>query len=863
MPRFEAIFDYEANDENELPLTTGDVIDCPNGTPEEGWLNGTNQRTNREGYFPASYVKAYVASPGQVQVNVSKSGRPAPLERKVTKSNLKLKEQREARKKADIKVSRMTRYGAFANNVAIYNGVMSTICGFTLLVWVVDGLAPWPNAGPNPVATELDLFTGLIVAFVGFGVTVWEWYKGGYRKKHKFPIRCIFYAILAVVCFFSLATIFCGGVWIIVIVFDIVSWQKREEFEAPKPPPSKEKIEYPSKWEAIKAVVGGGNPEGRTGRFFVTALYLGSSVYIGLAWAIEAGEGIADAKAAGQPYFSDWIVLAKFFGGLMNLNFTILFVPVTHRVINWLVQNSVSQTTTAKCLRGVLKFFPFDQAIKFHKVCGITGFICAMGHTTCHLMNFHTTYQLVWDEFGAAVWLTGAGLLVILLMLIPATHSNVKRNQFEIFWYTHNMWPFFVVLCLFHGKNWQGPNYWKFFVGPGGVFVLERLYTHWLRRVPCTLANVTIMENPAVVSLAFKKVGPCAEPFDKNRTQIPGHFDGQYAYINCPTISKYEWHPMTISAAPHEKWVTFHIRVQAEDSWTHRMCKYMQSQMSEVDGSKAFHAFTTEKVQDDGRKTQQEGAIYDKQGNVMFHIDYPHTAPTQHLTQYQDVMICATGIGVTPLAATLKSVVHHIWRVSSGVTYPSHAAYYWVCSYKDIRSFKWFVRTMREVLDGHAYLESNGLMQNRKLEIHVFLTSYARSVKEGSLRESDLYVPDEVGADGSGSTEDILFWGKARLDEKNIERKHSKYTDAQIWRALTRPKGEDGTTESFGPLTIHNGRPNWRAQFEQVSKTSPHRKVGVMFCGNPMVGEDLKKLCSSFTADTRIPQRFLLHKEVF
>ena len=42
----------------------------------------------------------------------------------------------------------------------------------------------------------------------------------------------------------------------------------------------------------------------------------------------------------------------------------------------------------------------------------------------------------------------------------------------------------------------------------------------------------------------------------------------------------------------------------------------------------------------------------------MIRVYGPHSAPTQHLTEYNEVMIVTSGIGVTPLAAAMKSIVH-------------------------------------------------------------------------------------------------------------------------------------------------------------------------------------------------------------
>ena len=45
---------------------------------------------------------------------------------------------------------------------------------------------------------------------------------------------------------------------------------------------------------------------------------------------------------------------------------------------------------------------------------------------------------------------------------------------------------------------------------------------------------------------------------------------GQYCFISIPALSEYQYHPFSISTAPHEEDVKFHIRVLGE-CW-HKAC---------------------------------------------------------------------------------------------------------------------------------------------------------------------------------------------------------------------------------------------------------------------------------------------------
>ena len=55
-PRYQAMYDYEAQDDDEISFQDGDTI--VNVEPiDEGWMFGTVQRTGAHGMLPANYVE--------------------------------------------------------------------------------------------------------------------------------------------------------------------------------------------------------------------------------------------------------------------------------------------------------------------------------------------------------------------------------------------------------------------------------------------------------------------------------------------------------------------------------------------------------------------------------------------------------------------------------------------------------------------------------------------------------------------------------------------------------------------------------------------------------------------------------------
>ena len=53
---FTAMYAYEANDTDEASIEEGDrIVDCE--VVDEGWINGTVERTGQRGLIPKNYVE--------------------------------------------------------------------------------------------------------------------------------------------------------------------------------------------------------------------------------------------------------------------------------------------------------------------------------------------------------------------------------------------------------------------------------------------------------------------------------------------------------------------------------------------------------------------------------------------------------------------------------------------------------------------------------------------------------------------------------------------------------------------------------------------------------------------------------------
>ena len=486
---------------------------------------------------------------------------------------------------------RQTLIGLYAHYSAMMSGSFYCLTGLGLLLWGAWGFSPSPiyddHASP-PAFDILDACVGFFAFFCGFGILLYEIRYGKARGGvSRVPWRGILYVLAGVPGCFALPTAIGAGTLFVSAIPNFYSSYLGEFYRPPLPPrkpaagkAGEDVMEGFSRGSRCLALFGGRNPDKQVSRIVFLVAYIAANVIVGAFNAKNAYDAIQTIKdfnddnqrnpkippVADKQYMTYWVCVAKFFGGMMNLNYSIILIPVAHSVIRWFVDNSRTRTWYSYIIRGILWFFPVDDAIKLHKLIAWTAFAAAIGHTVAHLFNYVQKSQLVWDTFGPGIWVTGILLVLIIFTVYPATHVNVKRGHFEIFWITHMLYVPLFVLTLIHGKNMIGPNYWKFFIGPGVIYLGERIYREVATRKPVNVISATFMSN-SVLSLVVAKSGALAK-----------YTEGQYAYICCPAISGLQWHPFTISSAPQEDCVSFHIRVQVRVSERHTqnsLCDYI------------------------------------------------------------------------------------------------------------------------------------------------------------------------------------------------------------------------------------------------------------------------------------------------
>jgi predicted ferric reductase len=237
---------------------------------------------------------------------------------------------------------------------------------------------------------------------------------------------------------------------------------------------------------------------------------------------------------------------------------------------------------------------------------------------------------------------------------------------------------------------------------------------------------------------------------------------GDYIFINLPNIAKHEWHPFTLSSPPEQSDLTVHVRCLG--NWTGAL--------------------------------RQAAEAREARGNAtpwLAHIDGPYGTPTAQLFRTRNAVLIGAGIGVTPFASVLGSIIARGSGRSDAPSELQNVHFFWLN--RDQHSFEWFSGLLAD-LEQHPV--------DIRIDIHTCLTN-ART----------------------GSTSLAL----------------------EIARELFKAEGKRDLVTGLRAKT-HMGHPDWRIVLSAIADQHAPEPVEVFFCGPPGLGKLLRAECA------RIGMRF-------
>ncbi|KTF83188.1 hypothetical protein cypCar_00007145 [Cyprinus carpio] len=446
--------------------------------------------------------------------------------------------------------------------------------------------------------------------------------------------------------------------------------------------------------------------------------------------------------------------------------------------------------------------------------------------------------------------ITGVVLQVLICLMVVCSSTFVRRSgHFEVFYWSHLsyiwVWALLIVHCA---------NFWKWFVAPGLMFLIEKLVGIAVSRMGgLYIVEVNLLPSK-VTHLVIKR-----PPFF--------HFKpGDYVYINIPVIAKYEWHPFTISSAPEQQ-DTLWLHVRSMGQWTNRLYEYFRQPESQAISNKRLTAslrnrrhesrtqnelfksascnnsvasnkddaveltlYRTSRTHTNSQKPVPDPVAQAELGdvslatreltaklsenhrycNIKCYVDGPFGTPTRQIFASEHAVLIGAGIGITPFASILQSIMcryrmrkqncpncNYSWceTIKDNEMKLRKVDFIWIN--RDQKSFEWFVSLLTKLEMDQADEEPEG----RFLEMHMYMTS--------ALSKNDMK------AIGLQMALDLLA-------------KKEKRDSITGLRTRTQP-----------------GRPDWAKVFQKVSEEKKG-KVHVFYCGSPALAKHIKAQCEHF-----------------
>ncbi|KAI4814929.1 hypothetical protein KUCAC02_005105 [Chaenocephalus aceratus] len=323
------------------------------------------------------------------------------------------------------------------------------------------------------------------------------------------------------------------------------------------------------------------------------------------------------------------LCISRASASVLNLNCSLVLLPMCRSLLTFVRgTHMVSSRETRRLL---------DKSKTFHVACGVSICIFSVVHVSAHLanvVNFSVSYSEDFPALNLARYRgEGEDPKLIILTTIPGV-TGVLLSNYEIFWYTHNLFIVFYIILMVHmvggalkyqtnleghppgclGANQssteqQGEELeagftgvtWLWVSGPLCLYCAERFYRYIRSSDPVTI--VTVIRHPCdVIELRMLK---------KHFKARPGQ---------CPTENK----------------ETFGVHLRVVGDWTERF---------------------TQLLLPEPRIDLEILPMVQQRRYPKLYVDGPFGSPSEEVFNY-DVSVCvAGGIGVTPFACVLHALL--------------------------------------------------------------------------------------------------------------------------------------------------------------------------------------------------------------
>lgn len=483
---------------------------------------------------------------------------------------------------------------------------------------------------------------------------------------------------------------------------------------------------------------------------------------------------------------------------------------------------------------------------------------------------------------GGCASLTGWLLLIIIIIMSSAQHFSRSLGKFELFYYTHLLYiPFWLLLFIHAPHFWAwflGPfavffgeflnrlrNLWSCLTSTDQTTIVKAVplpsnVIHLVIRKPANFDYkpgdwiyvlipqiakyewhpFTISSAPeqeGVIWLHIRAVGEWTRSLRsyfediENRNHLSKFIrSGQFSISMDNTYSTYSVMDLStndsaqILGAGRVRDKINQLRSSGSSLAPipeNKSIETVETQVSNVSGTTNPQQLNNSTYGESSRCSVTT-STYSRLGrqlpNITVYIDGPYGSPSSQIFRAEHAVLIATGIGVTPFASILQSIVSHYQKRRQSCPSCRHefldtrppfvcklrkVDFVWIN--RDQKSFEWFIKLLAEL----ELTQSSLPQSERFLDIHIHLTAMQPSQTKSIGLQLALYLV------------------------------HEKNKKDLITGLRTRTRA---------------GRPDWPDFFRDI-QNQKKGKVSVFFCGRPQLGRQLHRLCDSFG--------FKFRKEIF
>ncbi|KAK7843345.1 ferric reduction oxidase 7, chloroplastic [Quercus suber] len=263
---------------------------------------------------------------------------------------------------------------------------------------------------------------------------------------------------------------------------------------------------------------------------------------------------------------------------------------------------------------------PFEHATRYH---------VWLGHLTMLLFTLHGLFYIIawtiegdllqeileWKDIGVANLAGVISLAAGLLMWMTSLHP-VRKQKFELFFYTHQLYVIFVVFLALHVGDFV------FSIAAGGIFLF--ILDRFLR----------FCQSRRTVDIISAKCLPCGTV--ELMLSKPGNLRYNalsFIFLRVRELSWLQWHPFSVSSSPLDGKYHLSVLIKVLGEWT-------------------------EKLRGNIMNGFEADLHLQPQTKITASVEGPYGHELPYHLMYENLILVAGGIGISPFLAILSDILH-------------------------------------------------------------------------------------------------------------------------------------------------------------------------------------------------------------